>query len=91
MCLLSAIQSGMSSPRRRTVSPARQADLGELRFFARLTGRRGYRQQGAREENAKMIVVMELIKNPLVIGLAIMAVIWVVVIYGSEYLNKNVQ
>ena len=38
-----------------------------------------------------MIVVMELIKNPLVIGLAIMAVIWVVVIYGSEYINKNVQ
>jgi hypothetical protein len=38
-----------------------------------------------------MIVVMELIKNPLVIGIAILAVIWVVVIYGSEYLNKNVQ
>jgi len=38
-----------------------------------------------------MTVVMELIKNPLVIGLVIMAVIWVVVIYGSEYLNKNVQ
>ena len=69
----------------------RMVDLGELRFFARLTGRWGYRQQGAREENVKMIVVMELIKNPLVIGLAIMAVIWVVVIYGSEYLNKNVQ
>jgi hypothetical protein len=65
---------------------------GILRFFARLlTGHWSYRQQGAREENAKMIVVMELIKNPLIIGLAIMAVIWVVVIYGSEYLNKNVQ
>jgi hypothetical protein len=66
--------------------------LGILRFLARLlTGHWSYLQQGAREENAKMIVVMELIKNPLIIGLAIMAVIWVVVIYGSEYLNKNVQ
>ena len=63
--------------------------MGILRFFARLfTGQWSYRQQGAREENAKMI---ELIKNPLVIGIVIMAVIWVVVIYGSEYINKNVQ
>jgi hypothetical protein len=27
----------------------------------------------------------------LVIGLVIMFVIWAVVIYGSEYLNKNIQ
>ena len=26
-----------------------------------------------------------------VIGLAIMAIIWIVVIYGSNYVNKNVQ
>ena len=26
-----------------------------------------------------------------IIGLGIMAVIWIVVIYGSEYVNKNVQ
>jgi len=35
--------------------------------------------------------MIELIKNPLVIGIVIMVVIWVVVIYGSEYINKNVQ
>ena len=38
-----------------------------------------------------MSVAMEIAKNPLVIGVVIMAIIWVVVIYGSEYLNKNVQ
>jgi hypothetical protein len=26
-----------------------------------------------------------------IIGLGIMAVIWIVVIYGSEYVNQNVQ
>jgi hypothetical protein len=26
-----------------------------------------------------------------VIGLAIMAIIWIVVIYGSSYVNKNIQ
>ena len=26
-----------------------------------------------------------------IIGLGIMAVIWIVVIYGSEYVNKNIQ
>ena len=30
-------------------------------------------------------------KMEFVIGLAIMAIIWVVVIYGSSYVNKNVQ
>jgi hypothetical protein len=38
-----------------------------------------------------MSVAMEIAKNPLFIGIVIMAIIWVVVIYGSEYLNKNVQ
>ena len=26
-----------------------------------------------------------------IIGLAIMAIIWIVVIYGSSYVNKNIQ
>jgi hypothetical protein len=38
-----------------------------------------------------MSVAMGIIENPLVIGFVIMAIIWVVVIYGSELLNRNVQ
>ena len=43
------------------------------------------------QEYPDMSVAMEIAGNPLVIGIVIMAIIWVVVIYGSEILNKNVQ
>jgi hypothetical protein len=38
------------------------------------------------EPSGRRRVAMEFI-----IGLGIMAVIWIVVIYGSDYVNKNVQ